>query len=204
MAYITNLNPSSKALFAIIVALIAIVATPVKSSLESTMASHALIELPILILLGVALGRIILSHNIHFLLRFDTGGITGILIASFTIGFWMIPRWLDASLIDTNVSAAKFMSLIIFAGVPLAISWERLGFIARGVVKIEFLGMLFRLGWLYLISPDRLCNSYLLEDQIWLGKGFLILGFAFSVCWIIPLFVTPKISPNAETPQSTP
>lgn len=199
MAYITNLNPNIKALFGVMVALIVIVATPIKSSLESTMASHVLIEIPILILLGVALGRIILSINPHFLLRFDRGGITSILITSFTIGFWMIPRWLDASLIDTDVSAAKFMSLIFLAGIPLAISWDRLGFIARGVVKIEFLGMLFRLGWLYLISPDRLCNSYLLEDQIWLGKGFLILGFAFSVSWIIPLFVTPNESSSQST-----
>lgn len=204
MAFFTNLNPNIKALFAIIAALIAIVATPVKSSLESTMASHVLIEIPILILLGAGLGRVILSLNNHFLLRFDRGGIAGILITSFTVGFWMIPRWLDASLIDTDISVAKFISLIFLAGVPLAISWERLGFIARGVVKIEFLSMLFRLGWLYLISPDRLCNSYLLEDQVWLGKGFLILGFAFSASWIIPLFVTPKPSPNESSAQSSP
>lgn len=204
MAFIANLNPNVKVFIAIIASLLALVATPLKSSLESTMASHVLIEIPILILIGVGLGQVILSFNKNFLLEFDRGGIAGILITSFTIGFWMIPRWLDASLVDDHVSIAKFMSLVFLAGLPLAISWRRLGFIARGVVKIEFLGMLFRLGWLYLISPNRLCNSYLIEDQIWLGKGFLILGITFSVSWIIPLFMTPNSSPNAETPQSTP
>lgn len=204
MVFITNINSNLKALIAISVAIIALIATPLKSSLESSMASHVLIEIPLLILLGIGLGRIIRSLKPHFLLRFDSSGITGILIASFTIGFWMIPRWLDASLVDTEVAAAKFVSLILLTGVPLAISWERLGFIARGVVKIEFLGMLFRLGWLYLISPDRLCNSYLLEDQIWLGKGFLILGCAFAMSWIIPLFLTPESSLNERTSLSSP
>ena len=58
----------------------------------------------------------------------------------------------------------------------------------RGLVKIEFLAMCFRLGWLYLISPDRLCNSYLLDDQVLLGRGLLVLGVALSITWLYPVF----------------
>ena len=49
--------------------------------------------------------------------------------------------------------------------------------------------MLYRLGWLYLISPDRFCNNYLLTDQIWLGRGMLVVGLALSLTWLIPVFV---------------
>ena len=49
--------------------------------------------------------------------------------------------------------------------------------------------MLYRLGWLYLISPDRFCNNYLLTDQIGLGRGMLVVGLALSLTWLIPVFV---------------
>jgi hypothetical protein len=38
----------------------------------------------------------------------------------------------------------------------------------------------FRLGWLYLISPTRLCSNYLLSDQQQLGK--FLLGIGIAMC----------------------
>ncbi|MBL6707890.1 MAG: hypothetical protein ISP99_01045 [Pseudomonadales bacterium] len=129
-------------------------------------------------------------------------GIPGILITIFTIAFWMIPRWIDASLTNTSVEWIKHSSLVLLGGIPLALSWERLYPVARGAVKIEFLSMLFRLGWLYLISPDRFCNSYLLEDQIWLGWGMIIIGMALTLTWLVPVFFG-EYAP-AETGHSSP
>ena len=142
--------------------LLAIVATPLGSALATTMVGHVLVQIPLLV--------------------------AGILLASFAIGFWMIPRWLDGALTSTATEAAKYASLVLLAGLPLAWSWAWLHPIARGVVKIEFLAMLFRLGWLYLISPDRLCNSYLLTDQTWLGRGLVLVAIALSITWLVPVF----------------
>jgi len=165
-----------------------LLAGPLLGVLESTMLSHVLIQFPILIAIGIVLGDKSRMAFAPLLKVCNGGGIAGILIATFTLAFWMIPRWLDAALNDHWVGVAKYLSLVMLVGVPLAWSWSRLHFIARSVVKIEFLTMLFRLGWLYLISPDRLCNNYLLKDQTYLGYGFLILAVSLAISWLIPVF----------------
>ena len=169
-------------------AFLAIVATPVGAWMTSTMVGHVLIQIPILVAVGFVLGRRVEPRIQSALRAVNAGGISGILLASFTIAFWMIPRWLDGSLISDGTAMAKYLSLVLLAGMPLAWSWSRLHPIARGVVKIEFLAMLFRLGWLYLISPDRFCNNYLLTDQLWLGRGMIVVGISLSITWVIPVF----------------
>ncbi|HEY8229138.1 MAG TPA: hypothetical protein VIG31_01675, partial [Rhodanobacteraceae bacterium] len=71
---------------------------------------------------------------------------------------------------------AKFISVPLLIGAPLAISWPRAGFVVRGVFLVEVVAMTFRLGWLYLGSPVRLCSNYLLSDQQQLGKIMLAIG----------------------------
>ena len=90
------------------------------------------------------------------------------------------------------VAWAKYASLVGLVGIPLALSWPRLHPIAKAFVMIELLGMLLRLGWLYIISPQRFCNSYLLTDQIELGRGFIALALALAVAWLAPVFFERK------------
>lgn len=169
-------------------ALAGVAATPSGRWLTATMIGHVLVQIPMLIAIGFILGRRLEPRIQHILTAVNAGGIPGILLVSFTIGFWMIPRWLDGSLTSEWIAGAKYASLVLLAGMPLAWSWSRLHPIARGVVKIEFLAMLFRLGWLYLISPDRFCNNYLLTDQVWLGRGLIMVAIALSITWVIPVF----------------
>ena len=169
-------------------ALAAIVATPVGEWMTSTMLGHVLVQIPMVVAAGFVLGRRVQPRIQSALRAVNAGGIPGILLVSFTIAFWMIPRWLDGSLTSDTIAAAKYLSLVLLAGMPLAWSWSRLHPVARGVVKIEFLAMLFRLGWLYLISPDRFCNNYLLTDQVWLGRGMIVVAIALSITWVIPVF----------------
>lgn len=166
----------------------AVALTPFGTWLESRLASHVLVEIPLLVTVGFVLGRRIEPQLRNALEPLNGGGIPGILLVTFSLAFWMIPRWLDASLQAPEVAAAKYLSLVVLAGMPLAWSWDRLHPIARGLVKIEFLAMCFRLGWLYLISPDRLCNSYLIDDQVVLGRGLLVVGIALSITWLYPVF----------------
>ena len=168
--------------------LVAIVATPVGGWMASTMLGHVLVQIPIVVLVGLVFGRCVEPRIRPVLKAANGGGIPGILLVSFTIAFWMIPRWLDGSITSDTIAAAKYLSLVLLAGMPLAWSWSRLHPVARGVVKIEFLAMLFRLGWLYLISPDRFCNNYLLSDQVWLGRGMIVVAIALSITWVIPVF----------------
>ena len=168
--------------------LIAIVATPLGPTLASTMVGHVLIQIPLLAAVGFVLAKCLEPKIETGVLTWNAGGIPGVLLASFAVAFWMIPRWLDGAVTSTAIEAAKYGSVVLLVGVPLGWSWDRLHPIARGVVKIEFLAMLFRLGWLYLISPDRFCSNYLLTDQVWLGRGLVIVGVALCITWLIPLF----------------
>ena len=173
---------------AALAALAGIAATPAGGWLAATMVGHVLVQIPLLVLIGYVLGKSLEHRLERWLSLLNAGGIAGVLMATFAIAFWMIPRWLDASLVSTSIAGAKYLSLVLLAGMPLALSWRRLHPIARGVVKIEFLAMLFRMGWLYLISPDRFCNNYLLTDQIWLGRALIVVGIALSITWLIPIF----------------
>jgi hypothetical protein len=58
-----------------------------------------------------------------------------------------------------------------------------MGFVVRGVFLAEFVATFFRLGWLYLISPIRLCNNYALNDQQRLGGYMLAIGGGLLV-WL--------------------
>ncbi|MGS2724154.1 hypothetical protein ACVBEJ_10450 [Porticoccus sp. GXU_MW_L64] len=158
------------------------------SWLESRLFTHVLVEIPLLVFIGFMIGRRLSLPVRAVLLRVNAGGINGVLVASFVLAFWMIPRWLDASLGSPLVAWAKYLSLVVAVGIPLALSWPQMHVVARAVVKIEFLTMLFRLGWIYLISPQRLCNNYLLSDQVFLGQGCFVVGITLIITWLIPVF----------------
>ncbi|MDE0179514.1 MAG: hypothetical protein OXP36_13090, partial [Gammaproteobacteria bacterium] len=99
--------------------LLAIIATPLGSTLASTMVGHVLIQIPLLGAAGFVLGKS-LEPKIEATLRtWNAGGIPGILLASLAIAFWMIPRWLDGAVTSTAVDMAKYGSVVLLAGVPL-------------------------------------------------------------------------------------
>ena len=159
--------------------------TPAGSFLEASLLSHVLVEIPLLIFIGITIGSLMRQRMPRIL---DSISIPCVLLASFTLVFWMIPRWLDASLNDEFVAFIKYTSVPLLIGIPLALCWRNLHPIARGVVKIEFLAMLFRLGWIYLVAPDRLCNNYLLSEQQQLGNMLIILGFLVGMIWLGQVF----------------
>ena len=181
-----------KGMVLLLLGAIALFLSPFRVWLESSMTSHILIEFPLLVAVGYIFGLMISNRLPKFITAMNAGGIAGILLCTFCLSFWMIPRWLDESLLSSTVAMAKYASLILLVGIPLALSWDRMHSITRGVVKIEFLSMLFRLGWLYLISPERFCNNYLLGDQALLGQGMLVLGLTLSLTWLIPLFIDQR------------
>lgn len=151
---------------------------PVRHALESTMTLHMLVEIPLLALAGWAFAQGVPERLDRGIAQWNHHGISGLLLASLTGVVWMLPLALDAALDDPRVALAKFLSVPLLIGAPVALSWPRAGFVVRGVVLAELTATLFRLGWLYLISPLRLCSNYLLDDQQRLGKLLLAGGFA--------------------------
>jgi len=165
---------------------------PLRAWLESGMALHMLVQLPLLAFAGFITGRIWLhaqTGTVAARLRdglqtFNAGGLTGIIIASFTMLLWMLPRFLDMARLDPVTDILKFLSVPL-AAIAVTLSWPRVPVIARAVIHLEVIATLLRFGWGYLAAEERLCLVYLSDDQQLTGTLLLWLGalYAIAVTW---------------------
>ncbi len=149
---------------------------PVRHALESSMTAQMLGQLPLLVAAGALCAPGVSPALRAGIDRWNQGGIAGLLLASLVAAFWMLPRSLDASTVRPLMALAKFLTVPFLIGLPFALSWPRMGFVLRGIVLAELVATCFRLGWLYRVSPIRLCNNYGLDDQQRLGAFMLALG----------------------------
>lgn len=148
----------------------------VKDALEASMTMQMLVQIPLLVLVGLQLLPALPVRIAAAISRWNHGGITGLLLVTFVGAFWMLPRSLDAAVTEPAMAMAKHLTVPFLIGLPLALSWPRAGFIVRGVFLSELIATCFRLGWLYLTSPTRLCTNYLIDDQQRLGEYLLVAG----------------------------
>jgi hypothetical protein len=160
-----------------------LLAPPVRHGLEATMTAQMLVQLPLLAAAGWLLSGAVPPRVLARVERWSHRGFTGLVLVTVTAAFWMLPRSLDAATSHTLISAAKYLSVPLLIGLPFGVSWPRMGFVVRGVFLVEFVASFFRLGWLYLISPIRLCNNYALSDQQRLGGSMLAIGGGLLV-WL--------------------
>jgi hypothetical protein len=160
-----------------------LLAPPVRHGLEATMTTQMLVQFPLLVAAGWLLPRAFPPRVLARVERWNHRGFTGLVLVTVTAAFWMLPRSLDASTIHPFMAGAKYLSVPLLIGLPFGVSWPRMGFVVRGVFLVEFVATFFRLGWLYLISPIRLCNNYALNDQQRLGGYMLAIGGGLLV-WL--------------------
>jgi hypothetical protein len=126
--------------------------------LESQLVLQMVVQMPLLAVSGYLAARPLLRERNP---RWNDNGLPGLIVAISVGMVWMLPRSMDAALASGAVEIAKFVSLPLLVGAPLAASWSRAGPIARGFV----LARLALLGWLYAAAPVRVCNYYLASDQ---------------------------------------
>lgn len=154
----------------------ALLLPPSRQLLESSMTLQMLVQIPLLIGVGYLLPAALPPRLGASIARWNHRGITSLVLASLAGMFWMLPRSLDAAVSDAWMAFAKFISVPLLIGLPLGLGWPRMGFVVRGVFLLELIATFFRLGWLYLVSPLRLCNNYLLDDQQRSGEYMLVIG----------------------------
>lgn len=165
-----------------LLAVYALLATPpLRALLESAMAAHMLAQIPLLAALGAYAARLLPGWLRTRLDGCNAGGLPFTLLALFTAAFWMLPRSLDGALNHGHLELAKFISLPLLLGAPLALSWRRLSVIARGFLWSNLLSMLIVLGWLYIAAPIRVCTNYLVDQQALLGRSLLLLAAALTL-----------------------
>ncbi len=196
-----RLDPALAHAAAPVIVVAALALPPAREWLEATMLRHMLVQLPLIALCGFVLGRALLDLRVDrgggrvvaALQRCNRYGATGLIAASFAMLLWMLPRALDAARLDPGVDALKFASIFVLAGIAVAWSWPQCPALLRAVVHVEVVATLIRFGWAYLAADERLCASYLLEDQRSLGAALVVLGilWAAAAAWR-PLFGAPR------------
>jgi len=149
---------------------------PLRRVLESSMALQMLVQVPLLIGAGYLWRDSVPAPVTALIERWNQHGVTGLVLTTLAGAVWMLPRSLDAAVSEPWVAVAKFITVPLLIGLPLGLSWPHMGFVIRGVFLLELIATFFRLGWLYMVSPMRLCNNYLLDDQQRTGEYMLVIG----------------------------
>ncbi len=153
------------------------------------MVLHMLLQIPLILFAGWSLAQGCPEQVKARLHKWNYAGITGLLLTSLVLFFWMLPRALDSVLTDNTLELLKFLSLVM-AGAALKMSWHAAGMIVRGVFLGNVLPMMMVVGWLYIESPVRICNAYLSNDQLRTGRGLLALAIAGSLIWLYAFFIS--------------
>lgn len=153
------------------------------------MTGHMLVQIPLLAAIGILACRLLPARWQGALLVAAGGAIPCVLLAVFASSYWMLPRALDAALTNPLAEAVKFTSLPVLVGLPLALAWKQFSAIGRGLVLTNYSSMLAVLGWLYIAAPMRVCNGYLVGQQV--GVGWLMVELAVLIFagWLATLFV---------------
>lgn len=157
--------------------------TPVRQWLEASMWRHMLLQFPLWMLAGLTLAALLSPAARQGLGRWNAHGIAGLLLVALVLGVLMIPRLLDQALLRPEVEWAKCAALL-GAGAALRLSWRPAGLIMQGFFLGNVLPMMIVVGQLYIDSPLRLCNAYLLDDQERLGQWLIALAALIAMAWL--------------------
>jgi hypothetical protein len=167
--------------------------------LERVMVTHMVVQIPLLALAGGLLAADLPPRWRERIAEWNQLGIAGTLLALIASSWWMVPRALDEALASPAMEIAKFVSLPLLVGAPLALSWRALGFIGRGFVLVNVLPMWAVVGWMYVVSPARLCNYYLVDQQVAAGTGLLLLAGLIGLTFCMLSFrSSPAVDSSAR------
>jgi hypothetical protein len=176
-------------LLAIVASLAALWLRPVRIALESDMAMHMTVQVPLLVALGLLLASVLRRHEPHWLADADWLGIPGLVLVVFATSFWMLPRALDSAIADPFIDAAKFVSLPLLVGLPLGLSWSRMPPLGRAFIWANFIPKVGAIGALYLAAPTRLCAYYRLDQQAAAGWTLIGIAILLGTSWFIAAFI---------------
>jgi hypothetical protein len=161
---------------------------PLRHLLESNMALHMTVQMPLLIGIGLLLAPLLRGREPPWLVEADWLGIPGMVAVILVTSFWMIPRALDSALSDPLTDAAKFVTLPLAAGLPLGLSWRRMPPLGRAFIWANFIPKLGAIGGLYLAAPVRLCAYYRIDQQTDAGWALITVASALGISWCFIVF----------------
>ena len=179
---------------AALVLLAALASLPGQNFLEASMARHMLIQFPLLMLCGAWLaGGLLAALTPPAAARqiaassWNAHGMTGLFGTALVLAVLMIPRMLDLALVNPWIELAKIAALVA-CGAAVYMSWRPAGWLVQGFFLGQLLPMMAVAGTLYESSPTRVCNAYLLDDQVLLGQLLVWIAASIALVWLAALF----------------
>jgi hypothetical protein len=142
--------------------------------MQSQMIWHMGIQIPLIILCGALLihpWRIVIKSLLSFM---DYAGVFSWLSVSGILVIWMLPISLDLAVSSESINIIKIISLL-FAGAILNATLNSSHMIVQYFFTINIAWMTIVVGILYQEMPSRLCNAYLLDDQV--TAGIVLVGW---------------------------
>jgi len=156
---------------------------PARHALEASMWRHMLLQFPLWMAAGGLLAAALAHAPRRAIARWNAHGISGLVLVALVLAVLMIPRVLDLALLRPGVEWAKCTALLA-AGAALRLSWRQAGLIVQGFFLGNTLPMAAVVGQLYIDSPLRLCNAYLLDDQERLGQWLMASAAIIAALWL--------------------
>ena len=156
----------------------------VRHGLEGDMARHMLVEFPLLMLAGYVFATALPAASSAALSRFDQLGVASLTLATSTLGVWMIPAALDATLADPGAAMAKYATLVV-AGFALRGIDRRAPLPLQAFFVLGLAWMTATVGLIYQESPQQLCLFYLTDAQERAGRGLVIVAALGTTLWCI-------------------
>jgi len=164
---------------------LALLALPaVRHAMEASMWRHMMLQFPAWMAVGALLVAGLPASARRRVARWNAHGIAGLVTVAVVLALLMVPRVLDLALQRPLVEALKLAALL-GAGAALALSWQRAGLVLQFFFLGNVLPMMVVIGSLYIDSPLRLCNAYLLDDQARLGQWLIGLAALVAMAWLI-------------------
>jgi hypothetical protein len=151
--------------------------------LTASMWRHMVLQFPLWMLAGACLAVALPPAASAHMARWNAYGISGLVGVGTVLAVLMVPRVLDLVLVSVPLEAAKCVALLL-AGAALRLSWQAAGLLMQGFFLGNMLPMTAVVGQLYIDSPLRLCNAYLLDDQIRLGTWLIAVAALLALGWL--------------------
>ena len=165
-------------------ALLALLLVPaLRQWLTASMWRHMVLQFPLWMLAGALLAASLPPAAQIRVARWNAYGISGLVGAGVVLAVLMVPRVLDLVLVSSSIEAAKCAALLL-AGAALWLSWRSAGLVVQGFFLGNMLPMTAVVGQLYIDSPLRLCNAYLLDDQVRLGQWLVTTAALLAMGWL--------------------
>ncbi|HLS60521.1 MAG TPA: hypothetical protein VK044_05265 [Virgibacillus sp.] len=157
---------------------------PVITLSESIMSIHMHVQMPLLAIAGMLMTPLLQDKFPQFFKKWNENGVVGMTIVLIIIVYWLIPRTMDEALTLPYVEVFKFISWPFLVGVPLRDSWGKLNTFGQGFIFISISIIFSGMAWLYIASPNQLCNNYLIIEQRALGWGFLLIAVCILIYFV--------------------